>query len=399
MISCAAATAAWLAGAMVCPAQEPDFRLPPDEKSVQFDEPQGHAALVEASAFIRAVDARDRFDVSGAGLTAAVLDTGLRASHADFAGEGRVPAQRNFTDDNGGDDANAADGDGHGTNVAGIVAAHDVHTGIAPGANVIPLKVLSNTGTGSLVWMNEALQWVTDHREEFNISVVNISISDAQNFKTDAVAGLRKEIRDKIAALRTARVPVVISAGNHFFNHGSAQGMAFPAICRESVSVGAIYDASIGPFHYQSGADATSTGPGRITPFSQRLHETAAGAVADCRTEIFATGAPITSSGINSDSGESIQHGTSQAAPTTAGVILLMQELHQRVTGELPLVDDLERWLREGGVSMNDGDDEQDNVDNTGLNFIRLDALGALEAEQRDLTVSLFRAGAPLKDQ
>jgi subtilisin family serine protease len=388
--------AAWLLSE--AQAQNADFRLPPDEKSVQLNEPQGHAALVEASQFIRAVEARAQFNVTGAGLTAAVFDTGLRASHVDFGGNGRVPAQRNFTDDNGGNDSDAADGDGHGTNVAGIIAAHADHTGIAPGANIVPLKVLSNTGSGSFDWMNDAFQWVIDHRQEFNISVVNVSISDSQNFQSDSVSGLRAQIRDKIAALRQARVPVVISAGNDFFNHSSAQGMAFPAICRETVSVGAIYDTQIpGGFTYQSGAVAHSIAAGAITPFSQRLHETAAGATPACRTDIFATGAPLTSSGINNDHGESIQHGTSQAAPTTAGVILLLQELHQRVAGELPLVDDIERWVREGGVVMKDGDDENDNVVNTDLQFVRVDALGALKAEQRDFTSRLFRDRAPLR--
>ena len=68
-------------------------------------------------------------------------------------------------------------------------------------------------------------------------------------------------------------------------------------------------DDDVGGFTYQSGAKANSTGPDRITPFSQRLHESVDAA---CRTDIFAPGAPIQSSGIANDNAESLQHGTSQ---------------------------------------------------------------------------------------
>ena len=51
------------------------------------------------------------------------------------------------------------------------------------------------------------------------------------------------EIRKLIQELRVNRVAVVIAAGNHYFQHNSQQGMAYPAIVRECISVGAVYDA------------------------------------------------------------------------------------------------------------------------------------------------------------
>jgi hypothetical protein len=247
-------------------------------------------------------------DFNAVSVFAAVLDTGLRTTHVDFAG--RVVAQVNFTDNNGGDVDNAKDGDGHGTNVGGIIVANGDHEGIAPGANIIPIKVLSH------------------------------------------------------------------------------MGIAFPAILREGVSVGAVYDDFGGPIRYGSGgsgARASSTAPDRLTPFSQRLHETIH---AHCRTDIFAPGAPIRSAGINNDHGESTQHGTSQAAPVVAGVILLMQQLHHRLFTTLPEVADLTRWMRDSAVIVNDGDDEADNVPNTGLDFPRIDAFAVLEAIQQHHTNS-----------
>ncbi|RYC68276.1 hypothetical protein EQG79_18085 [Spirosoma sordidisoli] len=112
--------------------------------------------LIQTSSFIQATTARSTFNVSGKNLTAAVLDTGLRTTHVDFAG--KVVAQRNFTTDNGGNVNNASDGNGHGTNVGGIIVANKINIGIAPGANIVPLKVLSNTGGGSFTAVRDALQ-------------------------------------------------------------------------------------------------------------------------------------------------------------------------------------------------------------------------------------------------
>lgn len=362
--------------------EETSFGIAPVEQPAQFDAPQ-ISFLTEVDTFLWVSQARHAFGVTGQGLAAAVLDTGLNTQHVDFAG--RVIAQRNFTPDNGGNDDDATDGQGHGTNVAGIVAAGGDHIGIAPGANLVPLKVLPNQGGGDFAWIDAALQWVIDHHEEHTITAVCMSLGDGGNYTSDTFsifALLRRRIQEKIRTLRAARVPVVIAAGNDYFPHQSRQGMGFPAIVRECVSVGAVYDADEGGFRYASGAIARSSRPGQITPFSQRLHESVN---AETFTDIFAPGAPVTSSGINGPHGESIQHGTSQATPVTAGLILLMQEFYLGATGELPEVSDLITWLRRGGVTIHDGDDEDDNVQHTDLDFIRVDALSGLDAVRRHL--------------
>jgi subtilisin family serine protease len=372
----------------------PPAAIPTDIKPVepprQFAAPQLGLALAEVDRLIRANEARNLFHVDGNGLTAAVLDTGLNTTHVDFIG--RIVAQRNFTTDNGSDSENASDGQGHGTNVGGIIAANGDHRGVAPGASIVPLKVLSNTGNGSFSAVADALKWVLDNRVKHSISAVCMSLGAGDNRTSDA--GLEQDtVKGRIAALREQRVAVVIAAGNDYFTHNSKQGMSYPAILRQCVSVGAVYDEFEGAFSYSSGAATTSSGPDRITPFSQRLHESVDG---DCHTDIFAPGAPVTSAGIGGPRGESVQHGTSQATPVTVGVILLLQQLHKRLTGELPTVDDLVETLRRGGVAIHDGDDEADNVQHTGLDFRRVDAVGALEAVARSLQKTLFLTGKPL---
>jgi subtilisin family serine protease len=355
------------------------------EPPVQFEEPE-FSFLLEVDDFIWASRARQAFHVSGEGLAVAVLDTGLNASHVDFAG--RVPVQRNYTPDNGGDPNNARDGNGHGTNVAGIIAANGDHVGIAPGAMVVPIKVLSDTGGGSFAWIDQALDWVIQNRAAFNISAVCMSLGDSGNYANDDFGA--DPIREKIRQLREQRVAVMIAAGNDYFRHNSQQGMSYPAIIRECVSVGAVYDADEGGFSYGSGAVANATHAGQITPFSQRLHQSVN---PNTYTDIFAPGAPVTSSGILGEHGESTQHGTSQATPVTAGLILLLQDFYYRVTGELPKVNQLVSWMRRGGVQISDGDDEDDNVTHTNLNFVRVDALSALDAARRELQRRLLAQG------
>lgn len=328
------------------------------------------AQAVESTSLIRAAQARSTYNVNGAGLTVAVLDTGLRTTHSDFTG--RILAQRNYTFDNGGNINDASDGQGHGTNVSGIIVANNVHVGIAPGANIIPIKVLDNTGGGSFSAIDQALQWVIDNRTTYNISVVNMSLGAFSNY----ISYGSDSTGVKIQTLRNAGVAVVVAAGNDFYSHSSVPGMAYPAIFPQTVSAGAVFDANVGSVWYGDGAIANTTGPDRLTPFSQRLHPNVSPTY---RTDIFAPGASLTSSGIISDTSSSTMDGTSQATPVVAGVILLMQQHYLRQHGTLPSIDVIENALRASAVTVIDGDDEDDNVTNTGLGYLRVDALGALQ--------------------
>lgn len=86
--------------------------------------------------------------MDGSGYTVWVLDTGIDLDHADL----NVDANRGFTAFTKGRDAGKDDGNGHGTHVAGTIAALnkgiDV-VGVAAGAVVVPVKVLDSRGSGS----------------------------------------------------------------------------------------------------------------------------------------------------------------------------------------------------------------------------------------------------------
>ena len=382
----AAAVGLAAAGRPAATAQDakPGKLVMPPKPVREFKLPQLGTATIEASTFIEVDAARTQFKVTGKGLAAAVLDTGLNTKHVDFAG--RVPVQKNFTTEGGADDA--TDTHGHGTNVAGILAANKDHVGMAPDAKLIPLKVLGEGGS-----LEPALQWVLDNHapDKQNITVVNMSLSDGSNHTNPDAFAATESVRVLMRKLKDARVAVVVAAGNEFFPQNSKEGMGYPAIFPEAISVGAVYDAPIAEFTYANGAKVKTGTAGRITPFSQRLHPDT-----DPKksfTDVFAPGAPVTSSGIDGPTGESIQSGTSQAAPVTAGTVLLMQEFYIRSTNERPTVDQLKKWLRDGAKKMKDGDDEDDNVQhpNPPKEYLQLNALGAMKAIERELGQKLLK--------
>lgn len=359
-------------------------RLAPAANAPHQEGEQVHALLTESSNLIRARQARTTFGVDGSGLTVAVLDTGIRATHRDFTD--RIVIQRNYTQDNFSDVNNATDGNGQGTHVAGIIAANSAHTGVAPGADVAAIKVLNNAGSSDVNAIISGLDWVIANHAAYQISVVNLSYSDGGNYTTKAADTLSARIR----TLRDLGIAVSAPAGNGFYFHACHQGMAYPAIFAETVSVGAVYDADLGAVQYPDGALAMSTAADRICPFSQRLHSSVN---AQNRTDVFAPGANITSSGITSDTSSATAYGTGYATAMVSGTILLLQDYYLRTTETLPTVDQLERWLRAGAVSVVDGDDEQDNVTNTQLIFPRVDALAALQAAQQELTTGFRVSG------
>src|SRR3954471_2322521 len=132
---------------------------------------------------------------TGAGQTVAVVDTGVNAAHPDLAGQlaanagetGQGRESNRADDDHDGlvddwrgwdwvqDDNNADDGNGHGSHVAGIVAARQARTGItgaAPDARILPLRVLGADGFGN----DRDIASAFDYAGDLGIGVVNASL-------------------------------------------------------------------------------------------------------------------------------------------------------------------------------------------------------------------------------
>ena len=115
--------------------------------------------------------------VDGAGVGVAILDSGI-SNHPALAG--RVVVNVDFTNSKG----TGADSYGHGTHVAGIVAAQSAKNpegaqGMAPGAHLINLRVLDATGAGKASDVIEAIDWAIANKEKFAIRVLNLSLGSA----------------------------------------------------------------------------------------------------------------------------------------------------------------------------------------------------------------------------
>ena len=309
--------------------------------------------------------------VDGQGLAVVILDTGIDLDHPYFGLDNdndgvadRIVFNQDFTTDG---DPDAQDVNGHGSNVSGIIASEDaIRTGMCPGVDIIHLQVLDDGGGGKFGWLETALQWVINNHAFFNIAAVNMSLSDGENW---SVTSSRYGIGDELATLAAADIIIGSAAGNNFYPFNSVQGVGYPAADPNSLAVSAVYDSGTTGYSYLNGAQAFSSGPDRITPFSQK-HITL--------TDVFAPGAPITNAGPTGN--RTTYHGTSQAAPHITGIAVLAQQLAEQHLGRRLTVDEFRQLLRDTGATIHDGDDEDDNVVNTNLNFQRVDMLALAEA-------------------
>jgi subtilisin family serine protease len=107
---------------------------------------------------------------TGAGAVVAVVDSGVTRTHPDL--QGRLLQGYDFVQN----DSDPTDQNGHGTHVTGIVAANannDIGVeGVAPGAKILPVRVLDDQGSGDSTTVAKGIDWAVDHRA----NVINLSL-------------------------------------------------------------------------------------------------------------------------------------------------------------------------------------------------------------------------------
>ena len=162
---------------------------------------------------------------NGLGVGVAVLDTGVDLAHPDLAGT--VNALNAF----GG--SSCQDDEGHGTHVAGIIAAQDNTAdviGVAPKATIYCVKVLDGAGSGSDATIMSGLEWVLNNHASVvpAIKVVNMSLGRPGSVDDNPA------MRDQVAALDAAGITVVVAAGNDASAEASGQ---IPAAYPEVIAV------------------------------------------------------------------------------------------------------------------------------------------------------------------
>ena len=164
--------------------------------------------------------------VSGAGVTVALLDTGV--IQTPDLGD-RVVARVDLTPDHDGFDRF-----GHGTHMAGIIAGDGTvsagtWTGVAPKAKLVSVKVAGADGSTDVSEVIAGLQWIYSHRAQYGIRVLNLS------FGTDGIQPYLIDPLDfAVEQLWKAGILVVVAAGN-----GGLLGLAKPGDDAFVVTVGA----------------------------------------------------------------------------------------------------------------------------------------------------------------
>lgn len=219
---------------------------------------------------------------SGAGVTAYVIDTGIRLTHSDFGG--RAVTGVDLVDGGSADDCY-----GHGTHVAGTIGGHTY--GVAKSVKLVAVRVLGCNGSGSTSTVIAGVDWATRNHAKGKPAVANLSLGGGASTALDNA--IRGAVSDGIT--------VAVAAGNDGqallggFTGGNNACNASPSRVAEAITVGA--------------TDRTDT----KASYSD---------VGKC-IDLFAPGTNITSDWIGSDHATNTISGTSMATPHVAGAAAL----------------------------------------------------------------------------
>ena len=249
--------------------------------------------------------------LSGAGQTVAIIDSGIAYDHFALGGglgtSYRVVGGWDFAEN----DADPYD-DGplgyHGTHVAGIVgSSHEEVLGVAPGADLVALRVFGDAGQGDFDWIESALAWVHDHRDSFEYPVTTVNLSIGSSVNSETIPDWTN-LEDELETLADDGIFVSVAAGNGFREHGVA-GLNYPAASPFVTPVSSVDES------------------GQLSSFSQR-HQRALAAPG----ELVNSTVPDYLYGFDGVTDDFARvSGTSMAAPYVAGASVLVREAFAEV--------------------------------------------------------------------
>ncbi|HEX6418637.1 MAG TPA: S8 family serine peptidase [Acidimicrobiales bacterium] len=242
---------------------------------------------------------------TGAGVTVAVLDTGIDAHHPDLVG--KVVAEQNFSSSE-----DAVDRFGHGTHVASLIAgsggaAGGARSGVAPGARLISGKVVDDLGYGYESEAIAGMEWAAPQADVVNMSLGYGLDSDG----SDPISLAVDTLTDQHETL------FVVAAGN---SGPLSRTVEFPGAADRALTVGAVDSSDVL-------ADFSSRGP-------------LAGSY-ELKPEVVAPGVDIVAArAAGTAMGEPVgdlytrASGTSMATPHAAGAAALLAQRHPDWTGD-----------------------------------------------------------------
>lgn len=189
----------------------------PDFKATAFEDPND--SLFSQQWGLTKIKSVDGWAVTQGSIDVdiAVVDTGIDSSHPDLVG--KVVNRANFTTDSD------ADGNGHGTHVAGIAAAvtnnNQGIAGVNGNSRLISVKVLDNSGSGYYSWIANGIVWAADNGAE----VINLSLGGSSSSQA---------MQDAINYANAKGVVIVAAAGN-----SSSSKASYPAYYTPAIAVAA----------------------------------------------------------------------------------------------------------------------------------------------------------------
>ncbi len=251
--------------------------------------------------------ARDVYGFEGHGQTVAVIDSGIAYDHEALGGGlgtgYRVVGGWDFTEENDADPYDDAPAGFHGTHVAGIIGSSDpIFRGVAPSVDLVALRVFNDCGAGYFSWVENALRWVHENRNQLDNPITAVNLSLGANWNSDSVPAWGV-LEDEFSQLAADGIFISVAAGNDFQWYRTP-GLGYPAASPHVVPV------------------ASVTHHGDFSSFSQR-HDRVIAAPGDTITSTVPDYL-FDFNGVTDDFGTA--SGTSMAAPYLAGASVLVRQ-------------------------------------------------------------------------
>jgi subtilisin len=287
-------------------ARDPAVASVHEDGEMRLVAPVTAARVADAPTGVRRIGA----GVSAASVAVAVIDTGIDLRHRSLnaaSGANCIAGRRRTSP--------AQDDNGHGTHVAGTIAARTGSgvAGVAPGTRVYAVKVLDAQGHGTVAQIICGIDWVAQNAKRLGIAVANLSFGGPALGDGGACPATDDPMHEAICRASDAGVTFVVAAGND----GADMAASVPASYPEVLAVSAIADSDGRP-------GALGRGPSCMP--SER--DDAAASFSDYATTAAAAAHLVAAPGVCitstwPDGGLNTISGTSMAAPHVTGVVAL----------------------------------------------------------------------------
>jgi len=164
----------------------------------------------------------------GKGMKIAILDTGCDTTHPDL--QERIIGGYNFTDDDNSNPDIYTDYNGHGTHVAGTIAAVENANGVvgaAPESSLLIVKVLNGQGSGQYDWIANGIHYAIEQ----NVDIISMSLGGPDDVQA---------LHDAVKRAVDNQILVVCAAGNEGDGRDTTEELGYPAAYNEVISVGSV---------------------------------------------------------------------------------------------------------------------------------------------------------------